>query len=77
MWEEFKKQRRACAVCGRPLSFRNKGPLCPHCEDEALFSKVKVYIQETHATELEVARHFDIPLSKLHHWIQDGRIEYR
>lgn len=66
-----------CENCGRPLFHSHEGTLCPFCEEQQLFHKVKEYIRSDDVTEYDVATHFGIPLSRVKQWIDEGRIEYK
>ena len=68
---------RTCAKCGKPIARGTNGDLCPICEDAIIYPKVREYIEKNTVTEVEVAEHFDIPLSKVKEWIADGRLTYR
>ena len=72
-----KPERNTCEKCGRPLPKSLDSSLCPNCQNELLYSEVKDYIINNNVTEFEVADHFDIPLSQVRKWVEDGRIEYR
>lgn len=66
-----------CEICKRPLPADFEEPICLNCREQALFQKVKEYIRSNDVTEYDVANHFEIPLSKVKHWIREGRIEYK
>ena len=66
-----------CERCNRPLPLSYEDSLCPDCIDQELFSNVKEYIRANDVTEYDVADYFHIPLSKVKHWIREGRIEYK
>ncbi len=70
-------KRRVCARCNRAMPKSIRGDVCPSCQDEMLFQEVKDYLHTHHATELQLAEHFHIPLQKVRGWIRAGRIEYR
>lgn len=66
-----------CEVCNRPMSTTYEKAVCPQCEEEALFRKVRDYIRANDVTEYDVAYEFHISLRKVKKWIQEGRIEYK
>lgn len=66
-----------CEKCNRPLPITFEGTICLDCVNQELFYQVKEYIRANDVTEYEVAEHFEIPLSKVKHWIREGRIEYK
>lgn len=66
-----------CKTCGRILAPTYKGELCPGCEENRLFDKVRDFIRKNDVTETQVAEHFGIPQKKVKGWIKDGRIEYK
>ncbi|MCR5784017.1 MAG: hypothetical protein K6G40_00050 [Eubacterium sp.] len=66
-----------CKRCSRPLPIKYEGDLCPICEEQELFEKVKEYIRAHDINEYQLAEEFDIPVSKVKAWIRDGRIEYK
>ncbi len=68
---------RECKQCRRPLNEYYKEDLCPSCIEINLFAEVKDYIRLNDVREMDVARHFNIPISKVRSWIKQGRIEYR
>lgn len=68
---------RFCELCRRPLPATFTESVCPNCREQALFQKVKEYIRSNDVTEYDVANHFEIPISKVKHWIREGRIEYK
>ena len=69
---------RVCIQCGRRLFRENKTDLCPMCTDQELFYKVKDYIRENEdVKDYDVAKKFNIPLSKVNDWIKQGRIQYK
>ena len=68
---------RECKDCRRPLPKDYTGDICPRCKERDLFSRVKEYIRANDVTEYMVAEEFKIPLSKVKHWIREGRIEYK
>lgn len=68
---------RECKQCGRSLDKDYNDDLCPACKEMNLFAEVKEYIRLNDVKEMDVARHFDIPISKVRKWIKQGRIEYK
>lgn len=67
-----------CEYCGKPLPLSFEGSVCPACQDQQLFHEVKEFIRSSDdVTEYDVAKHFDIPIQKVKHWIREGRIEYK
>ena len=77
MTEEDKGAYRYCKNCGRVLSPTYEAELCPTCEENQLFDKVRDYIRKNDVTEMQVAEHFGIPQKKVKAWIKEGRIEYK
>ena len=77
MTEEDKGAYRYCKNCGRVLSPTYEAELCPTCEENQLFDKVRDYIRKNDVTEMQVAEHFGIPQKKVKAWIKVGRIEYK
>ena len=68
---------RECERCKRPLPEKYDRLLCPMCEEQELFERVKLYIRENDVNEYQVSEEFGIPLSKVKGWIKEGRIEYK
>lgn len=66
-----------CEVCGRPMALSYEKSVCPQCEEEDLFRRVRDYIRANDVTEYDVAYDFHIPIRKVKKWIQEGRIEYK
>mgnify|MGYP002536908986 FL=1 len=77
MTEEDKGAYKYCKNCGRVLSPTYEAELCPTCEENQLFDKVRDYIRKNDVTEMQVAEHFGIPQKKVKAWIKEGRIEYK
>lgn len=77
MTEEDKGAYRYCKNCGRVLSPTYEAEICPTCEENQLFDKVRDYIRKNDVTEMQVAEHFGIPQKKVKAWIKEGRIEYK
>ena len=73
LFEDYKY----CEICRRPLALDFDGTICPLCEEQALFMRVKEFIRANDVTEYDVATEFNIPLSHVKHWIREGRIEYK
>lgn len=67
---------KQCIICHKLISADYNGDVCPSCEEEILFSKVKDYIRENRVNEYMVAEHFNLPMKKVRSWIKEGRIEY-
>ena len=61
MTEEDKGAYKYCKNCGRVLSPTYEAELCPTCEENQLFDKVRDYIRKNDVTEMQVAEHFGIP----------------
>ena len=74
MTEEDKGAYRYCKNCGRVLSPTYEAELCPTCEENQLFDKVRDYIRKNDVTEMQVAEHFGIPQKKVKAWIKEGKI---
>lgn len=66
-----------CKQCGRILNKVYKEDICPECKDMNLFAEVKDYIRENDVKEVDVAEHFQIPVTKVRRWIKEGRIQYK
>lgn len=66
-----------CRVCRRSLPLDYPSDICPVCEENELFHRVKEFIRENEVTEYQVADEFKIPLRKVRAWIREGRIEYK
>lgn len=67
-----------CRQCGRVLpDVYEDGDLCPACQETNLFAEVKDFIRANDVKEMDVAEHFDIPVSKVRKWIREGRIQYK
>lgn len=66
-----------CSICHRPLPLEYEKDMCPVCEENELFSRVKDFIRSRDVTEYQVADEFQIPLRKVKNWIKEGRIEYK
>jgi len=73
----LKEDQKSCTHCGRILPDVYKPDICPSCEELLLFNKVKEFIREHDVKEADVAREFNLPLSKVRGWIREGRIEYK
>ena len=67
-----------CTQCGRYLpEVYEEDDICPVCKEANLFAEVKDFIRENDVREMDVAEHFDIPVSKVRKWIREGRIQYK
>lgn len=66
-----------CEHCGKPITFSSEFACCYSCQDTILFGKVKEYIRNNNVTEIQVAKHFGIPLRVVKQWIHEERIDYR
>ena len=66
-----------CKVCRRALPSDFEAELCPGCEENELFNRVKDFIRSRDVTEYQVADEFGLPLRKVKGWIKEGRIEYK
>lgn len=66
-----------CSVCQKSLPMDYEHELCPLCEENELFSRVKAFIRSRDVTEYDVVEEFRIPLRKVKNWIKEGRIEYK
>ena len=55
MTEEDKGAYKYCKNCGRVLSPTYEAELCPTCEENQLFDKVRDYIRKNDVTEMQVA----------------------
>lgn len=71
-------QFKCCEYCGKPLASSYEGTVCPACQEQQLFRDVKDFIRANdNVTEYDVAKHFNIPIQRVKHWIREGRIEYK
>jgi len=68
---------RECLQCGRTLGKYYDKDVCPLCMEINLFAEVKEFIRSNDVRELDVANHFNIPVSKVRSWVKQGRIEYK
>lgn len=68
---------RECIQCGRRLGEFYREDICPSCKEFNLFLEVKEYIRTNNVKEMDVAEHFNIPVSKVRTWIREGRIVYK
>lgn len=69
---------KECKQCKRQLEKYYNEDICPTCKEINLFSDVKDFIRSNNnVQEVDVATHFNIPISKVRAWIRDGRIEYK
>ena len=60
-----------CTQCGRILpDVYEEDDICPVCKEANLFAEVKDFIRENDVREMDVAEHFDIPVSKVRKWIR-------
>lgn len=66
-----------CTRCKRIMSLHYAEDMCPACINQALFEKVRDYVWGNEVTEHQLAEKFNIPLSTIHEWIKDGRLEYK
>lgn len=66
-----------CSICRKPMPLDYEKELCPLCEENELFGRVKEFIRSRHVTEYQVAEEFNLPLRKVKAWIREGRIEYK
>lgn len=73
----FFENTKYCSFCHRPLPMDYEKDMCPVCEENELFSRVKDFIRSKDVTEYDVAEEFQIPLRKVKNWIKEGRIEYK
>lgn len=70
-------ETKECPQCHRLLPAKYPEDLCPVCKEINLFSEVKEYIRSHDVNEFQVAEKFNLPRSKVKHWIREGRIEYK
>lgn len=73
----FGESFRKCVCCDRFLPDGYEGDMCPRCEENELFAKVKEFIRKNDVTEWQVAQEFNLPRRRVRHWIAEGRIEYK
>lgn len=66
-----------CKRCGRALLEHYTNEYCIECQTQLLFDDVRDYIRSHDVNEYDVAKHFDIRVEIVHHWIKEGRIEYK
>ncbi len=69
--------KKECLQCKRYLPDDYEDELCPRCQDINLFAEVRDYIRANDVREMDVAKHFNIPLNKVRSWIREGRIVYK
>ena len=74
---ENSSKTRHCVYCGKPITRSAEFNCCYFCEDTILFDKVKEYIRDNNVTEIQVAKHFAIPLRIVKQWIREDRLGYR
>ena len=55
---------KECKICHKLLSADYEGDVCPHCQEEDLFMRVKDYIRSNVVNEYMVADHFQISIKK-------------
>lgn len=65
-----------CKRCNQVLNASYPKDVCPRCEEQELFEKVKDFIRENKVTEFDVAEYFQISRRRVRKWIEEGRIEY-
>ena len=70
-------EAKHCEICDAILPPKYTGSICPSCIEFQLFQEVKAYIRGGDYNEYEVAKEFDLPLSKVRDWIREGRIQYK
>ena len=75
--DEEPKLSRRCSKCGCRLQKFNPSDLCPNCTRNQKYQQVKEYVSTHDVTEFEVAEMFDVSLSDVRKWIDDGFLEYR
>lgn len=66
-----------CKRCGKVLLEHYTKEYCVECQTQLLFDDVRDYIRSHDVNEYDVAKHFDIRVEMVHHWIKEGRIEYK
>jgi len=69
-------KNKLCKTCHCIIAKSSTDLICEACKERELFAEVKEYIRTHNVNEFQVAKHFNIPLSKVKSWIQDGRVEY-
>ena len=75
--DNTQSDRKECPQCGRYLSKDYHEELCPKCLEMNLFSDVRDYIRSKDVREMDVAKHFNIPVTKVRSWIKEGKIVYK
>ncbi len=75
--EDLQTEKKECKQCGRYLSKDYHEELCPKCIELNLFSAVRDYIRSKDVREMDVANHFNIPVTKVRSWIREGKIVYK
>ena len=73
----FPSNYKECCVCHKPLPRAYDADMCPACEEQTLFARVRDYIRSNNVNEYQVADHFGIPVRHVKEWIREGRIEYK
>lgn len=74
---QISDKSKYCEYCGKPITRASEFNCCYFCQDTILFGKVKEYIRNNDVTEIQVAKHFGIPLRVVKQWIKEDRIGYR
>ena len=74
---ETKHLYNYCKGCGRGMSPKYTGELCPLCIEAQLFDEVREFIRSNEVNEYDVAARFNIPVRQVKQWIKEGRIEYK
>ena len=63
--EDLQTDKKECKQCGRYLNKDYHEELCPKCIEMNLFSAVRDYIRSKDVREMDVAKHFNIPVTKV------------
>ena len=67
---------KECTICHRLISTKFEGDICPACQEEMLFSKVKEYIRSNPGVGIQdVAENCDVEPSQIQQWLREERLE--
>lgn len=72
------EELKPCKICGKLFQSNIYINACPDCitQDEADFESIREYLyQHPRASIYEVATNLDITISKIKHFLKEGRIE--
>ena len=75
--QEPRRHRKACVVCGRALASSYADDTCEECKYDALYKKVREFVENNDVGEYEVAEEFDIPVETVRRWVKLGYMDYK